>query len=86
VTTINLPNDMPRFLSVKDTAARKNCPFSEASLRHLIFYAEPRLLASGETIPGNGLATALLRIGRRVLIDQQLFESWIASHRVAGPE
>jgi hypothetical protein len=40
VTTINLPNDMPRFLSVKDTAARKNCPFSEASLRHLIFYAE----------------------------------------------
>lgn len=57
--------------------------FSEAALRHLIFNSEDRLTASGEIIPGNGLACAVLRLGRRVLLDLDEFDRWIDTHRQA---
>jgi hypothetical protein len=41
--------------------------FSESSLRWLIFNAE-----------SNGLDRALVRVGRRVLIDLTEFERWLA--------
>ena len=48
--------------------------FTEAALRNLIFKAEPRHSTNGE-IPGNGLieAGAIVRIGRKVLIDEDRF-------------
>lgn len=75
----------PTYLSVKETAAQPDCPFTESSLRHLIYYAESRTAASGEVVPGNGLNRALVRIGRKVLIDQVTFQDWIASHRISNP-
>lgn len=42
-------------------------------LRHLIHHAEPRQNSRGETIPGNGFATAFKRVGRRVLVDEAEF-------------
>ena len=53
------------------------------SLRHLIFNSRPRYSASGEAIGGNGLveAGAIIRIGRKVLIDAPKFREWTLSHR-----
>lgn len=55
--------------------------FSQAALRDLIFKAEDRFNSRGDRIPGNGLAEAgaIIRIGRKVLIDLDAFEAWIDS-------
>lgn len=54
---------------------------TESALRHLVFGAEDRFSSRGEKIPGNGLALAIIRIGRRVLIDLDEFDRWLDSHR-----
>jgi hypothetical protein len=61
--------------------SQKYPAWTEASLRNLIYGAEPRLNSRGERIEGNGLAEcgALVRVGRRVLIDvRAFFGPWIA--------
>ena len=51
-----------------------SCPaFTEASLRWLIFNAK-----------ANGLNRALVKVGRRVLIDVHEFEKWLDQQRVSG--
>ncbi len=52
--------------------------FSEAATRNLIFKAKSRHSSSG-AIPGNGLieAGAIVRIGRKVLIDEDRFFDWV---------
>lgn len=57
--------------------------FSQAALRHLIFKAEPRVVSQGKIISGNGLNRAIIRIGRRVLIDLDAFDAWLDGHREA---
>lgn len=49
--------------------------FSERRVRHLIFHAG-----------ANGLAAsgALIRIGRRILIDPDAFMAWLNLHRQGG--
>ena len=55
-----------------------NSAFTEPALRNLIHKATPRHSSRGE-IAGNGLveAGAILRIGRKVLIDHVRFVAWI---------
>ncbi|MPS93205.1 MAG: hypothetical protein E2583_05850 [Comamonas sp.] len=59
----------------------KHPAFSENALRALIFAAKPRVAAvrnGVETVlPGNGLAVAIRRIGRRVLINENEFLNWV---------
>tara|TARA_B100000315_G_scaffold247817_1_gene277046 strand:- start:148 stop:609 length:462 start_codon:yes stop_codon:yes gene_type:complete len=55
--------------------------FTEPSLRHLVFNSEDRIASNGDVIKGNGLASAVIRIGRRVLLDLDEFDRWIGSHR-----
>ena len=52
--------------------------FTQAALRNLIFKAGPRHSSKG-AIPGNGLieAGAIVRIGRKVLIDEDRFFDWV---------
>ena len=52
--------------------------FNHAAMRALIFKANPRITHEG-TVPGNGLieAGAIVRIGRRVLIDEAKFFAWV---------
>ena len=57
---------------------------SEASLRHLIFAARRRVGTRGAAIPGNGLDLALIKVGRKILIDVDEFDRWIESHRQAS--
>lgn len=52
--------------------------------RHLIFEAEERLGSGGATVPGNGLASAIVRIGRKVLIDLDEFDLWVEGHRMSS--
>ena len=56
-------------------------PFTPSVVRHLIFDAEPRVGSGGTIIPGNGFASAIVRIGRTILIDLDRFDAWIESHR-----
>jgi hypothetical protein len=62
-----LPNT--HFFTVKQLAKRHPA-FSEGSLRWAIF--NRRL---------NGFDSCLVRIGRRLLIDEQRFLEWVAQHR-----
>ena len=72
-----------RYLSVEQMSALHPV-FTQAALRNMIFRAEPRQSSRGE-IPGNGLAEAraIIRLGRRVLIDEAKFLAWVAQ---AGSE
>ena len=44
--------------------------FTEPALRRLIFNAEE-----------NGLAPAIIRVGRKVFIDIEAFDEWLSKHR-----
>lgn len=65
----------PVLLAVRQFAD-KHPAFPQGSLRNLIFLAESRKTTKG-TITGNGLDVALVRIGRKVLIDESKFFQWI---------
>jgi hypothetical protein len=55
--------------------------WSENSLRALIFASKDRVAAARKgtqnIIPGNGLAAAIRRVGRRVLINEKEFLDWV---------
>jgi len=70
----------PRDLFSVAQFAQRRPAWSQSALRYLILCAEDRIGASGERIPGNGLAeaAAIVRVGRRVLIDEAAFFRWIA--------
>jgi hypothetical protein len=57
--------------------------FKIRSLRHLIFNAKQRQTANG-LASANGLGVALVRVGRRVLIDENRFFEWLEQN--AGQE
>ncbi len=54
----------------------KHPAFSQGGLRHLIFFARARRTSRGE-VAGNGLDAALVRVGRRILIDEARFFAWL---------
>jgi hypothetical protein len=58
---------------------------SVSALRHLLFRASKRFDSKGERVPDNGLeeAGAILRIGRKILIDLDRFDAWLATHRTS---
>ncbi len=65
----------PTLLTVKQFPV-KHPAFSEGSLRFQIFNAKPRKTSRGE-IAGNGLESALVRLGRKVMIDEAKFFEWL---------
>lgn len=82
----NPPLPLPRILlSVKDFS-RRNPTFSLASLRDLIFKSSERHTAKGK-LPGNGLLEcgAVLRCGRKVLIDETRFYQWLDQQNAINP-
>jgi hypothetical protein len=62
-------SDTTPYFTVRQTAARHRA-FTEGSLRWLIFNRN-----------SNGFDYCLVRIGRRLLIDDQRFIDWVAQHR-----
>ncbi len=71
----DLPLQPPILLSVRQFS-EKHPAFPQGSLRNLIFLAENRKTSKG-IIKGNGLNIALVRIGRKLLIDEAKFFQWI---------
>lgn len=85
-STNSRENVIPRgparpVFTVKQFSGR-NPAWSEPALRNLIFKADTRHSSRGE-IPGNGLieAGAIVRIGRKVLIDEDAFFAWVDAQK-----
>lgn len=77
---INSQAQAPRAIFTVRQFAERNPAFTENALRNMIFKAGARNTSRGE-IPGNGLlkAGAIVRIGRKVLIDEAAFFVWFDS-------
>lgn len=77
------------WLTVAQMAV-KNPAWSENSLRALIFASRERVAASRNgspsILPGNGLAVAIRRVGRRVLIDEKAFLDWVNQQQPKVPK
>lgn len=67
----------PVLLTVRQFA-EKHKAFTNGSLRSLIFNARSRESSNG-LILGNGLESSLIRIGKRLLIDEAMFFTWVRS-------
>lgn len=69
------PQNVPALFTVRQFAA-KHAAFTEGSLRWLIFKAgSPEIDVDHEH--NSALNDALVHVGRRVLIDEQLFFEWL---------
>lgn len=66
----------PRLLLTVRQFSETHPAFSQGAIRNLIFLAKSRKTSKG-TIHGNGLDVALVRIGRKVLIDEVRFFEWV---------
>ena len=73
----------PRDLFTVTQFSERRPAWSQASLRNFILNAEDRVNSCRQRIPGNGLAEAgaIVRVARRVLIDEQAFFRWIAEQQ-----
>lgn len=73
----------PRPLHPVKLFAERYPAFTEAAQRALIYASKDRVASGGRIIKGNGLeeAGAIVRIGRRVLIDEQAFFRWVAAQQ-----
>ena len=67
-----------RTLLTVSQFSEKHPAWTQASLRNLIFYSQPRESSLG-AVPGNGLDSAIRRIGRKILIDEDKFFIWLDS-------
>ncbi len=67
------------LLTIRQTAGRY--PFTEDALRALVLNASDRFNSRGEKIQGNGLDAAIIRCGRKVLLDEHAFVAWLARGR-----
>lgn len=78
LNTVYPPTEWRRVLLTVNQFNQRNPAWSELALRNLIFKAGTRHSTRGE-IPGNGLieAGAVVRIGRKVLIDEARFFAWV---------
>lgn len=72
---------IPRLATVTNAAkVFADAGITPLALRAHIFKAEDRLNSRGEKITGNGLAAtgAIIRRGRRILIDIDRYGAWLA--------
>lgn len=73
----------PRDLFTVAQFSERFPAFTQAAIRALVLNSGERVNSRGERIPGNGLAEAgaIIRVGRRVLLDEQAFFRWIAEQQ-----
>ena len=65
-----------RILLSVNQFCEKYPAFPVGGVRNLIFLSEDRRTSVG-VVKGNGLKTALIRIGRKILIDEAKFFEWL---------
>jgi hypothetical protein len=66
-------SEVPTLLTKKQFCA-KHPAFSPGGLNWLLFLREQ-----------NGLATAVVRVGRRLLLDEQKFFTWLVKQQAPSP-
>ena len=72
---------VPNLATVENAAKHfANAGQTPGAIRCNVFKADSRLNSRGETIQGNGLSAygAIIRRGRRVLIDLDRYGAWLA--------
>ena len=80
---------LPNLATVENAARHfANAGQTPGAIRCNIFKAEDRLNSRGEKIPGNGLAAhgAIIRRGRRVLVDLNRYGAWLAGQTPTATE
>ena len=79
-------DNAPRDLLTVEQFSERRPAWTQAALRNLILNSADRVNSREERIPGNGLtqAGAIVRVGRRVLIDEAAFFRWIAAQQKNG--
>ena len=73
------------LLTVKDFS-KKYPAFSEGGLRYMIFMCSPGMDVRGAKAKSNGMKEAgvIVRLGRRVLIDEARFFDWVDMQQSQG--
>lgn len=74
---------LPRDLFTVGQFSERRPAWTQAALRNLILNSADRVSSRGDRIPGNGLqeSGAIVRVGRRVLIDEGAFFQWLAQQQ-----
>ena len=71
-----------RYLRVRQILASALLTDDEKTrLRNLIAAGRPRTTGRGGASPSNGLGRCIVRVGRRVLIDETMFLEWLKEFR-----
>jgi len=70
-------SNIPSLLTVEQFAI-KHPLWSQGALRNIVFLSEDRPNAKKPS-KANGLKPCLVRIGRKLLIDEDKFFDWVAS-------
>lgn len=76
-----MQSHLPKLATIENAAKHfADAGQTPSAIRCNIFKSDSRLNSRGETIPGNGLAAhgAIIRRGRRVLIDLDRYGAWLA--------
>lgn len=82
-----IPVGEGQYCTVTQLAQDPKLPgIKQSNIRAWIFQAEDRFGSGGARLPGNGLAPAIIRVGRKVLIDRDLFFGWLEGHRMVQVE
>lgn len=71
-----MENTVSRSLLTVRQFSERHPAFSQGSLRNLIFLSKARKTSRG-MLSGNGLDKALIRLGKKILIDEQRFFEWL---------
>ena len=80
------PRNRPRLLTLRQLVAAYPA-IKLRTLRYWVQKASPRQISQGghrQTLAGNGLEPAIIRKGRIVLIDEDLFLAWLYQHNSDG--
>ena len=75
----------PPFVPLKDIPIYRP-GWTVPALRDLFFKAFDRHNSRGELIKGNGSGRdgVWIQIGRKIMVDMQAFDAWVASHRLSA--
>jgi hypothetical protein len=76
-------DELPRCLATLKRFSEKHSDFiTLAGITNQVFKAQPRKNTKGE-IPGNGMLDfgVIVRIGRKVLIDENAYFRWVAAQQ-----
>lgn len=77
-----------RNLSTVDNLPKffPDAKLTQCAIRAHIFKAQDRFNSRGEKIPGNGLAEtgAIIRRGRKILIDVDKYGAWLSGESTVG--